>query len=113
METADRSPSKSGQFKAEMQDFTPLQLALVTPHSNPDIVKSLFGNDANHNVKETSTGSNILHLVAKNTSNIEVLEYVVKNAKVNIFERNNAGDTPLTIVTLMGNTRGAEIIEEC
>lgn len=32
IETADRSLTKSGPFKPELNDFTPLQLAVVTPH---------------------------------------------------------------------------------
>ena len=64
-------------------------------------------------MKQNNTGSNILHLVAGGTNNNDVLEYVVKNAKVNIFERNNAGDTPLTICQAKGNSDGVKIIEEC
>jgi len=32
IETADRIPTKSGPFKSELHDYTPLQLAVVTPH---------------------------------------------------------------------------------
>jgi len=42
-----------------------------------------------------------------------VLEYVVKNAKIDIFERNQAGDTPLTIVQALQNQRAIEIFEDC
>ena len=97
METADRTSAKGGPFKPEMQDFTPLQLALVTPYQNASMIKMLFANDANHFVKENGTKNNILHLAAKHMSDISVLEYAVKNAKVNIFDRNSEGDTPLTI----------------
>ena len=113
VETADRLQSKGGPFKPELNQFTPLQLAMVSPHPSVQVVRTLFGREANHFVKQASTGSNIMHLVAQHTSNNEVLEYVVKNSKANIFERNNAGDTPLTICQSMGNAEGSKIIEEC
>ena len=77
------------------------------------VVKSLFGKDANHLVREAQTNNNILHLAAKHCVNHEVLEYVVKNAKIDIFERNSSGDTALTIAQAGNNTKAVEIIEEC
>ena len=113
METADRFLGKGSAYKPEINDFTPLQLAIVSPDSDLGVIKVLFGKEANHMVKESSTGNNILHLAARYCSNPEVLEYVVKNAKIDIFERNNAGDTPLTIVQALQNTRAIQIFEEC
>ena len=113
VETADRLATKGGPFKPELHEFTPLQLAMVSPHPNPNVVKILFARDADHNVRQNGTGSNILHLAASYTSDSDVLEYVVKNAKVSIFERNSAGDTPLTICQEKGNAAGVKIIEEC
>ena len=46
-------------------------------------------------------------------TDIKVLSYVVKNARVDVFDRNNAGDTPLTICNQRGNEEAAKIIEEC
>jgi len=85
IEHADRTPSKGGPFKPELQDFTPLQLALVTSNQRLEVVKLLFGNEANHNVREAVTNNNILHLAARYSTNEQVLEYVVKNAKLDIF----------------------------
>ena len=39
IETADREAKKGGVFKPEMNEFTPLQLALISPHPNISIVK--------------------------------------------------------------------------
>jgi len=86
IETAD--VGKASTFKHEVQSFTPLQLALVSPKSHVDIVKLLFGKgDCNHQALEASTGNNILHMAAKNCTpdSIAVLEYVVKNARLDIF----------------------------
>jgi len=96
IETVDRVCGKS-PFKAEMNGYTPLQLCVVSPKQNAFTIKVLFARDANHEAKESSTGNNILHLAAQSSKDNDVLEYVVKNAKLNIFARNNAGDTPLTI----------------
>ena len=76
-------------------------------------MKILFGKDVNHGVIENSTGNNILHLAAKYSTDIKVLEYVVKNARVDIFARNNAGETALVICESVGNQAGVQIIEEC
>ena len=110
METADRNAAKSGPFKTEYNDFTVLQLALVTPNQSVGTVKALFGRDVNQSVTENSTGNNILHLAAKYSTNIEVLEYVVKNARLDIFARNNEGDTALTLCQSVGNADGVAII---
>ena len=63
METPDRLTGKS-PYKSELNGFTPLQLCVVSPKQNSNTIKVLFARDANHSVKETSTGNNILHLAA-------------------------------------------------
>ena len=113
METADRNAAKSGPFKTEYNDYNALQLAIVTPYQSVSTVKALFGRDIGHDVTENSTGNNILHLAAKYSTEIEVLQYIVKNARLDIFARNNEGDTALTLCQSVGNTRGVEIINEC
>ena len=107
---------QKGPYRSECNQFTPLQLALVGPNPQVHVVKLLFGKgDANHSVYESSTGNNIAHLAAKfcPADDVEVLEYVVKNARVDPFERNKQGDTPLTIVRALGNQRAIEILEDC
>ena len=47
IETADRFASKGGPFKAEAHDLTPLQLAVISPHVSVQIIKTLFGKEAN------------------------------------------------------------------
>ena len=76
-------------------------------------MKILFKKDVQHGVTEKSTGNNILHLASKHSTDIEVLEYVVKYARVDIFARNNAGETALVIAESVGNQAGVQIIEEC
>ena len=64
-------------------------------------------------MRESTTNNNILHLAAKHCTDNQVIEYVVKNCRLDIFERNNAGDTAMTICSHQQNQRGCEIIEEC
>jgi len=76
------------------------------------VVRLLFGKDANTQVREAATGNNICHLAARHSADTDVLEYVVKNARLDAFERNNAGDTALTIVQQLQNQKAIEILEE-
>ena len=76
IETADRRSDKS-QFKYDLNEFTPLQLAIVSPKSSLKIVKLLLSKEANYSVKVASTKDNILHLCAKHGNNFSVLEYLV------------------------------------
>ena len=52
-------------------------------------------------------------MAAKHTTDKDVLEYVVKNAKINLFERNANGDTALTISRDLKNDAAAKVIEDC
>ena len=113
IESVDRMSPKGGPFKTEMQDHTPLMLALVGPTPNVKVVQLLFGRDANHIMREPITNNNILHMTAKHTTNLDVVKYVFKNAKLDVFERNANGDTPLIVARDCKNDEVAEIIEQC
>lgn len=75
----------------------------MTQYQSPNCVKALFGAQANHNVTENATGNNLLHLAAKHSTDLGVLEYVLKNAKSDIFARNTAGATVLSLCQSTGN----------
>lgn len=112
IETADKTPTKSAPFKAECQGYTPLQLAICGKKPRLAIVKGLFAKEANHLVKESSTGNTILHLAAEYCTEYDVFEYLVKNARVDLFQRNNAGDTVLTICQSRGDAKFTNLVEE-
>ena len=76
IETADRRADKS-QFKHELNDFTPLQLAIVSNKPNLQVVKLLLSKEANYLVKVGATQDNVLHLCAKYQSNFPILKYLV------------------------------------
>lgn len=97
-EVSDKnSSSKSDKMKPEFAGFTPLQLAVVGSKPNVNIVRILLEKDANSKVKTGAAADNILHLCAKKCDSFEVLDFLVKNADIDIFARNNEGDSPLTI----------------
>ena len=113
-ESSDRYQSKSGPFKTELHDFTPLQLAIASPYSNVNTVRILFSHRANQKVVEASSGNNILHLAVKHCGeNTEILNYVIKNAGIDIFARNSSGETAISMARSRGNAKACEIIEEC
>ena len=96
-ETSDRRLTKSAPFQAELQGYTPLMLAIISPHSKLACVKSLLSHHAKYTVKDQSTGNTSLHLAAEKCANDEVFEYLFNNVKVDVFVRNNSGHTPLSL----------------
>ena len=53
----------------------------------------------------------MLHIAAINGNN-KILDYLSKNLKINIFERNFSGETPLNICQVQNNSKGVEILEQ-
>ena len=97
MESADRRPAKGGPFQPELNAYTPLMLAVIGPTPSLDCVKALLAAQADYRVRDKITGSNLLHLAAEKCSSDAVFEYLFKNLKVDVFARNDAGHTPLTL----------------
>lgn len=54
-------------------------LAVVSEKSNDGVVKQLLASQANFNIREKTTGDNILHLAARYCPSLEVLEYLVRS----------------------------------
>ena len=98
LEEKDDLTNKNGPFIPEVQGFTPLQLALVSPKPNYLVVKLLFAYGADQSIREKSTNNNIMHL-ASTSGDIELIKYVVYNASnhADLYETNIDGDTPLTL----------------
>lgn len=53
----------------------------------------------------------MLHVAAYYGST-DILEYLIKNVKLNVFERNNKGETPQSIAQEKKNTRAVSIMED-
>lgn len=52
-----------------------------------------------------------MHIAALNSQNA-ILEYLTKNLRMEIFARNNAGETALFICKSLKNQKGVEILEK-
>lgn len=88
-------------------------LAIVSPTPRMECVKLLLSRGADYRIREKGTDNNILHLCAKvNKNNTNILEYLARNLKLNLFERNNDGDTPLSICQYNKNVAACKILEQ-
>lgn len=87
-------------------------LAVAEGGQNIEAVRILLANKADTTILDTY-GNNILHLAALYGNN-EALEYLTQSAfnKLNVSERNNDGDTPLSIVQEKKNDKGIKILEK-
>jgi ankyrin repeat protein len=54
-------------------------LAVVSDQANLEVIKLLLAAKADFNVREKTTGDNILHLAARSCVKIEILEYLTRS----------------------------------
>ena len=85
-------------------------LAVAGTDSNLECVKLLLQKGANYKV-EDEYGNNLHHIAAINGNN-QILDYLAKNLKIELFSRNEKGDTPLSICQQMKNQKGIEILQQ-
>jgi len=109
LEKADKLSGET-KLKKEFHRYTPLMLAVAKSDKCLECVKLLLQNDASPNVKDEA-GNNLLHLAALNGNNA-ILDYLSKNLKINIFERNQKGETALNICQLNKNADGTKILQQ-
>lgn len=110
MEQADKHSKAPGPFKKEMHRYTPLLLAVAKSDDNLECAKSLLKFGANVHVKD-DYGNTLLHVAALNGNN-KTLSYIAKNLKINMFERNQDGETALNICSTLKNAGGVKILEQ-
>ena len=77
----------------EYYHYTPLMLAIISPYSDLETVTILLQNCANIKVTERFTGNNLFHLAALHCSNDSIFNYIVRNVDLDVFAKNNAGET--------------------
>ena len=111
-ETKDACQSKCCTFKPEYTGYTPLMLAVVSPNCDLECIKTLLSNKADYSTIEKTTGNNILHLCAERCPSDKVFEYLFKNLKIDLFQRNAAGETPLSICQNLKKANRIKIAEE-
>ena len=109
METKDER-NKVTTFKKEYSKYTPLMLAVASDDKNLDCVKLLLKSGANFKAKDAN-GNSLLHIAALHSNN-KILNYITKNVKLDIFERNEDGETALNICTTQKNSDGVKALEE-
>jgi len=103
---------KNGEYKTEYDGFTPLMLAVVSENGNLDVIKQLLASQSNFNIREKSTGNNILHLAAIYPK-LEIIDYLGRSLNQEmLFERNQKGDTPLSIVETNKNQSAIDAFEK-
>ncbi|CDW79057.1 ankyrin repeat domain-containing [Stylonychia lemnae] len=89
--------TQKGTLTKEFTGYTPLMLAVAGGGQNLECVKLLIQAKADTGILDP-LGNTILHIAASYQNN-EVLEYLLKNSQtMNVFERNQKGETPLSIV---------------
>ena len=110
MEEHDPSTKVPGPFKREMHGYTPLMLAIAKGDENLECAKLLLREGADFSRKD-EYGNTVLHIAALNGNN-KVLDYLSKNLKINLFERNQKGETALNICHVNKNPEGVKILEQ-
>lgn len=86
-------------------------LAVAGSDKNLEVVKFLINNNKADVSSVDFAGNTLLHL-AVTYGNIDILEYLVVNLKLNIFERNNSGETPLSIAESKKLERATKLLEK-
>lgn len=96
-EQVDTQVKAKGPYQPEFNKFIPLQLAIVSERANLELVKFLVAESNLTQVQVDSTGDNLIHLAAKYATKREILEYLARTIPELIFQRNQQGETPLSI----------------
>jgi len=81
VESQDLAAKKKSSFQSECKNFNTLLLAVVGPNPTVDVIKVLLAKDADQDLREETSGDNILHLCARYCAKIEILEYLLNSLK--------------------------------
>lgn len=84
-------------------------LAIAGGDHNLECVKALLNKGVDYKC-EDDQGNTVLHIAAINGCN-QILDFLCKNLKMELFTRNKAGDTTLSICQQQQNQRGVEIMK--
>lgn len=98
-------------FKAEWTGYTPLMLAVVSPHSDFETIKHLLEAKVDTTRKEKATGNNILHLCAERCQNVKVFEHLTNILNDQISETNAAGETAMSICQKLKKSKFVKVVD--
>ena len=94
----------------EFAGFTPLMLAVAKGDENFDCLQVLLAQGADFNCTD-EYDNNLLHVAALYGNN-KILDYLAKNLKLDLFARNNKGETALNICHTAKNQAGVVLLEK-
>ena len=83
-------------------------LAVAGKDENLEAVKILLSAGADFQLKD-EFGNSILHIAAI-YGNVSILEYLAKNCRLELFMRNDKGETALSIFQDQKNQKGIDIM---
>ena len=110
-ETHDKDSGKApSSFVKEFAGFTPLMLAVAKGDENFDCLQVLLAQGADFNCTD-EYDNNLLHVAALYGNN-KILDYLAKNLKLDLFARNNKGETALNICHTAKNQAGVVLLEK-
>merc|ERR1712070_156395 len=93
----------------EFTKYTPLMLAIAGGGSKDlECVRALLNKGVDFKVKDHD-GNSVLHIAAI-YQRYEILDLLCKNLKIELFQRNNDGETILSIVQKQGDKKGIDIM---
>ena len=103
--------AQKGTLTKEFTGYTPLMLSIAGGGQNVECTKLLVSKGAEVSVKD-QTGNTLLHIAALSGNN-DALEFLLNNShKLNVFERNEKGETPLSIAQEKKDQRAMRLLEE-
>ena len=111
-EVADaKKEKKAGSSGDEYVGYTPLQLAIVSPHYQFESIQMLVEAGADTTVLTKNTGNNILHLSLIHSKNLNLINYLLQDVKIDIFQRNKKeGQTAMDLATALNNKEAMGVI---
>lgn len=109
MEHQDAYAKTKTPYMREYSKYTPLMLAIAGGDNNLDCVKALLNKGVDYKC-EDDQGNTVLHIAAINGS-IKILDFLCQNLRIELFKRNKAGETTLSICQQQQNQRGVQILE--
>lgn len=95
----------------EFTDYTPLMLSVAGGGQNIECTRLLVSKGADVTVKDPF-GNTLLHIAAIYGNNEAIDFFYINSHKLNVFERNHKGETPLSIAQEKKDQRSMRLLEQ-
>lgn len=103
--------SQKGTMTKEFTGYTPLMLSVAGGGQNIECTKLLVSKGADVTVKD-QFGNTLLHIAAIYGNNEAIDFFYINSHKLNVFERNHNGETPLSIAQEKKDQRAMSLLEQ-